>query len=230
MADEVVISNLALSFLGDEATISGISPPEGSTQAEHCAQFFPIARRALLEMHPWDFATKSVALAQQDETIRGWQYAYAKPSNCLKVWTVLPPNATDDHNLIGINRGVIQAADGTITVPIVAGTTGYAGQRFKTETSYSTGTQLILTNQAEAEAICTFDVTDTTLFTPLFDLCLAKLLAAFIAGPIYKGKTGVQMHDLMTKHFEVYFARAAGSNSDQEYTDVQVSVPWIAGR
>ena len=58
MASEVDICNLALGHLGDNATVSSISPPEGSAQAEHCARFYPIARDALLEMHNWNFAMR----------------------------------------------------------------------------------------------------------------------------------------------------------------------------
>ena len=57
MASEVDICNLALSHLGDTATIASLDPPEGSAQAEHCARFYPIARDSLLEMHAWGFAT-----------------------------------------------------------------------------------------------------------------------------------------------------------------------------
>ena len=64
MASEVDICNLALGHLGDNATVSSISPPEGSAQAEHCARFYPLARDALLEMGYWNFAMRRVALAQ----------------------------------------------------------------------------------------------------------------------------------------------------------------------
>lgn len=229
MADEVVISNMALGFLGDEATVSSIDPPEGSDQAEHCAQFFPVARRAILEMFPWDFATSSVTLSLQNERVRGWQYAYAKPTKCLKVLAVVPPNAGDDYSVAGASRGISQTADGTIfTLP--NGYNRYTPQPFKTEYSHPTGTQIILTNQAEAEAICIFDVEDTSQFTPLFDICAGKFLASLIAGPIYKGKTGSDMSERMLKHFQIFFGQATMSNAGQEFTDVQQNVPWLGGR
>ena len=58
MASDVEICNLALSHLGDTATVASIDPPEGSAQAEHCARFYPIARDALLEKHDWSWATR----------------------------------------------------------------------------------------------------------------------------------------------------------------------------
>lgn len=63
MASEVEISNLALSRIGDSATVSSINPPEGSAQAEHCQRFYPIARNSLLEMHAWSFCDRRIQLA-----------------------------------------------------------------------------------------------------------------------------------------------------------------------
>ena len=64
MASVVDICNLALAHLGDDATISSIDPPEGSAQAEHCKRFYTSARDTLLQLHPWNFASKRIALAE----------------------------------------------------------------------------------------------------------------------------------------------------------------------
>ena len=58
MATEVDICNMALSFLGDRATVTSINPPEGSAQAEHCARFYPMALNEMLAQARWSFATK----------------------------------------------------------------------------------------------------------------------------------------------------------------------------
>ena len=42
MASEIDIVNLALSRLGDDATVASLYPPEGSAQAEHGARFYPV--------------------------------------------------------------------------------------------------------------------------------------------------------------------------------------------
>jgi len=66
MASDVDLGNLMLSHLGDDATVTNLNPPEGSSQAEHVAVFFPIARDSLLEMHNWNFATRRAPLAETD--------------------------------------------------------------------------------------------------------------------------------------------------------------------
>src|ERR1700749_866939 len=87
MASVVNICNLALGGLGEDATVTAISPPDGSQNASYCQQFYPIARDMFLEMHNWRFASKRMPLAQLNTTEipAEWVYAYAIPSTCIKV-------------------------------------------------------------------------------------------------------------------------------------------------
>ena len=48
MSSVVDICNIALSRLGDRATVTSIDPPEGSAQADHCRRFYPIALKTIL--------------------------------------------------------------------------------------------------------------------------------------------------------------------------------------
>jgi hypothetical protein len=93
MASEIDICNLALSHLGDEATVASISPPEGSVQAEHCARFYPMARDSLLSTHPWGFSTRRAVLAPSAVAPIGWAYAYVKPADALVVLSVITDGA-----------------------------------------------------------------------------------------------------------------------------------------
>ena len=73
MASAVDICNLALSRIGDIASVQSIDPPEASAQAIHCARFYPVARDSMLERHPWGFATlrktlKSI-MAEHDDVV-----------------------------------------------------------------------------------------------------------------------------------------------------------------
>lgn len=88
MATEVDICNMALSFLGDRATLTSIDPPEGSAQAEHCARFYPMALQELLSVMPWSFATKRSELAEFSDEIPGTAFAYALPFDCLSIQAV----------------------------------------------------------------------------------------------------------------------------------------------
>lgn len=96
MASSIDIANLALSHLGDSASISDFD--EGSAQADHCGRFYPIARDALFELHDWSFATRRVALALiSDPPTSTWEFAYTLPSGYIKAIAVLAEAAADDQ-------------------------------------------------------------------------------------------------------------------------------------
>ena len=184
MASDVDICNLALGHNGDEANIASLT--EGSAQADHCKRFYPIARNALLEMHHWNFALRRQALAllSTDELPAEWAYAYAYPT-CIKIIAVYPADV------------VSSSPDGAIfdQSEFIARAKKYP---FAIET-LANGNQVIYSNVEDATVLYTRLVTDTTKFTAGFVIALARLLAAYLAGPIYKGKQGMEMS---AKHLE----------------------------
>lgn len=202
MSSAVDICNLALGHLGDEATVSSLDPPEGSAQAEHCARYYPIARRALLSMHAWSFNTRRASLALLSATPpAGWGYVYALPAQCLKPVAVYMPEQVDNYALL--------AGD------VVPQDTGdFNTQAFVAET-LSTGVKVIYTNVEEAVLLYLVDVTDTTKFSPLVDLALARLLASFLAGPIIKGTEGMRVAGAHRKFFnDVEFPDATKADAN----------------
>lgn len=87
MASSVDICNMALSLLGDSAEVTSINPPEG-VQAGHCAKWYPIALRTVLERYGWSFATlrvRPVEMSNVDAHLYGKEHAYAVPPDCLKI-------------------------------------------------------------------------------------------------------------------------------------------------
>ena len=89
MSNAVTICNLALSHLGDTATVASIQPPEGSVQAEHCARFYPQALRSLLALHHWGFATRYEPLQRVDrEGDARFAYVFALPAEALEMVAV----------------------------------------------------------------------------------------------------------------------------------------------
>lgn len=200
MASEIDICNLALARLGDSATVSSISPPEGSAQAEHCKRFYPIARDALLELHDWHFATRRKVLAAISGEWAPWSYAYAPPADCLRVVAILPPESAETET-----------------------------QPFERELG-PVGEAVILTNQEEAVARFVAKVTDTTRFSPLFVDALAWLLASHLAGPLLKGDAGIKMTQQCYSTGLALLARATVSDANQRKSGQSHTPAWIAGR
>ena len=201
MASEVDIANLALARLGDSASVASISPPEGSSQAEHCARFYPIARDSLLEMHDWGFTTRRAALAALSVTTWNWSYAYARPTNVVHLLSVLPAAASPDD----------------------------AGEPYDTENT-DTGTPIILTDLADATLRYTLRVTDTTRFPPLFTDALAWLLASHLAGPVIKGDAGTAEAKRCMAMFQAMVSQAIRSDSNQRNHSPAHTPTWMEGR
>ena len=201
MASEISICNLALSHLGDEATITSIDPPEGSAQAEHCAIFYPLARDSLLEMHSWKFSTRRVRLAELTDSAFNWAKAYAEPNGALRILSVL--------------EGMDSSEASTKPFETIAN---------------ESGVPMILTDQPAATALYTVVVTDTTKYSPLFVMALSWHLAGMLAGPIIKGEAGRAEGKRCAQMMQAYISQARVSDANQNYKPVDHQVTWLTGR
>jgi hypothetical protein len=237
MASEVGICNLALSHLGDTATVASIKPPDASVQAQLCARFYPIARDALLEMGSWGFATRRVQLtrlnlptftdAAGNATPGTWLYAYALPNAVINVISVLSATAADDYEeAFGAGMATPPYPQGSLPVP---GAPAIMPQSFALETQED-GTQIVLTNVPDAVLRYTTLVQDTTKFSPLFTLALSWLLASMLAGPILKGDQGEAAGERCLTMFKSFEGMAESSDANQRKTNVKPAVCWIRGR
>jgi hypothetical protein len=222
MASEVDICNIALSHLGDIANVSSIDPPEGSAQAQHAARFYPIARDALLEMHPWSFTTKRIVLPLLSNQLEQWKYVYQAPSDVLDIIAILAPDAMDDYSqdlpVSYTQVGIVNTGQGL-----------YTPQPYEVETLQD-GTQVIYTNQEEATLRYTAKITDTTLFSPLFTSALTHLLASYLAGPVLKGEVGRAESKGQLQLFQAFYAKATVADASHRRIIIKQSTPWMAGR
>lgn len=188
MASIVDMCNLALGHIGDEAVVSSIDPPDGTTQAVHCQRFYPIVRDALLERYAWGFATKRIKpAALSTKTTPNWQYEYQLPPDCVKPFAMLP--------------------DGTefLTCYLDAYT-----KMFKREGDR------ILSNLPDATLIYVFRQEDPTQYTPLFVETFSQMLASRLAGPIIKGKEGRAVAKDWAQTAEITLVRATAADGNSQ--------------
>lgn len=220
MSSSIDICNLALSHLGDTATVASIDPPEGSAQAEHCARFYPIARDVMLEKHDWNFTTRRASLALLTATNDQWAYVYAKPNLMKKAIAVISPEADDDYC---IPSATLYDQNALVS------SASYAPQPFVIET-LSTGDEVILTNQESAVLRYTVSITDTTKFPALFVVALSWLLASMLAGPVIKGAEGSAEAKRCLAMFVSFLNSAIEADASQRDLSITHVVPWLAGR
>lgn len=213
MASQVDICNLALSHLGDDATVTSIDPPEGSTQAEFCKRYLPIAIDNALSVHHWSFSTIRDTPPQLDSGFAQWLYAYAVPANTITVISVMHKDATDDYATPFRNEGM-----GI-----------YTPQPFSKE-SLPDGSPVVYTNQAEALIRYTIRVDDPTRYSPLFTTAVSYLLASYLAGPMIKGKEGQAMAKQTMQMYGLFIRQAIDHDARQKKIDVKLDTPWLRGR
>lgn len=201
----LTIWNLALSHLGDDATVD--SPNEQSVVAELCRQFYATARDTTLELHPWNFATRRGPLALlTEQPFRAWAYAYAMPADALSVWQV----GRDQVSVLTDHTGAALRLPET-TFDVAA--SGEA-EDFEIEVRED-GTTIILSNVAEAFGRWTRRVEDSTKFSPSFRMALSYLLASQLAGPILKGDAGRAESRRLLQEFRAWLNTAGTSDANQ---------------
>lgn len=88
------ICNIALSHVG-KPTIN--DPDDQSEEARQCKLHYGPTKDSLLQSYPWRFATKVQALGQvTNDWSSRWEYAYQRPTDCLKIIRIIPESDIDD--------------------------------------------------------------------------------------------------------------------------------------
>jgi hypothetical protein len=174
---------MALAHIADAARINSISPPDQTIQAQHCATFYPQARDECLEAYAWPFARKMAPLAASLVTAPDgeWAYVYTVPSDLISVLRVVPPGAFKDH----------------------------PGEDYDLRSDEDGLDLLIFTNCANANLHYLYREEQTGRYTPLFIGALSYLLGSYLAGPILKGRVGMQVKQALYAAYRDIIDRAA---------------------
>ena len=171
MSSKLDIWNLALSHIGDGSDVDDVD--EESLEAEQCRKYYPIALGMLLERHAWNFAVKTVRLAEHTEVApQDWTFRYAFPSDYVQALQVLP-------NFCNVNTTWL---DEMAFLQYVADN----AKHYDIE-SASDGTPTIVTNEYQACLRYIWRNEITGHYSAGFVMALSLLLSSFLAGgPILK--------------------------------------------
>jgi hypothetical protein len=219
VATPVDICNLGLSHIGARAQIVSISPPDGTVESGYCARFYPLVRRELLELQPWTFAAKRVALSQVTNPSTIWAYAYALPADCVRARRVLPLALADSYSITLLSYEEHFPNDLVQTVFSERG-----GSPYEIEGS------MLLTNEPDAVLIYTREVTDSNTFSPRFVIAAGMLMASYLAGPIIKGVEGARTSAQWRQAAAQYAQEAATSNANQSQQSNEFMPGSLAAR
>ena len=92
--NKVEVCNLSLGAIGvgSSGNIQDFYPADTSEEARACTRVFPHCMSILMREPSvdWTFARTSVALASSSDTVQGYTYVYAFPSNCARLVVLAP--------------------------------------------------------------------------------------------------------------------------------------------
>lgn len=206
MASAVSICNLALSFIGDPASVASIDPPDGTAQAQMCATMYPMALSGLLEGFDWSFATKRQTLvAYVGEEAYQWKAVYALPSDCLRLIHVR--SAQSEHY-----EHWFRSRDEAFEVLNTP-----AGRRLYTDAISPVATYI------------TSNI-NPSLFSPLFTVALAWFLATMLCGQRIKGQEGYKLAQACQQQFDKALRSAKAEDGKQQKRCVGKIPRWILAR
>jgi len=204
----IALCNQSLGLLGAEAI------ELGGTDQNHtyCETFFEQSRDEILAGHKWNFAKKRALAIQTTDPLFGYDNAFTKPSDCLKVWRIAEDNAAIfevEGNLILTDEGESPPDWATATdyiagqmvsnddityLCILAHTSGDAddepgvGALTATYWTSQSGDYLYLPIEYVYQA------TDVTSFPPYLYQCLVYNLAIKLCSPIkQEAKTALDL-------------------------------------
>lgn len=217
----VALCNLALSYIGDTANVSSIDPEDGSAQSTHCARFFDIARDAVLEMGQWQFASTRLAPTATTSEWPQWPYAYLMPSDCLKVFAVLPPEVADDN----VQLPVFQP--GFHDPRMIGQLKGEPVLLDFIEEIGPDGTKILYTKVENAVVRYVRRVTDARRYSASFKTALAWKLASMLTGPLGKSEDSALRCLAM---LERDLPKAEVVDSTQRRVSAPHVAPWHRGR
>lgn len=216
----IEVANTALTLIGDAPNVTSLEPPNATTQARLCAQLMQDARAAVLQSHPWSFATRRTSPATIASTASTWTYAYVLPPDLLQPTAVLPPDATNDIQVVAqLVPGPTTRPTSVLRLPV--------SQEFRIEAEQD-GTRVLRTNQESAVLVYTARNVDFAAWDPLVRQACAYRLAYLLCGATVKGKTGAALGQQMLQMSLALLAQAAASNAEyQQDVRPQPSCDWL---
>lgn len=207
MASKVEICNLALQNLGANS-ITSLN--ENVAEAIECNLRYDTARRALLNMHVWNFATKRVALNRDVSTPAfNYTYRFTLPSDFLyMVMTSLEEQYQQPHPQVF--NSILYTSD----VPSYGGI-----DKYRIENSDS-GLSL-LSYEENVSIVYVSDIEDTQQYSAVFTDLFARYLGALIS---YRLTGSKSERDMQMKIFQSQLEEFQAIDSQQGVFDrIEVS-------
>ena len=228
----VKMCNLALGHLGESGDIVSLDPEvDESLAAAKCRAVFPQARLECLAARNWTLVSQRIDLAAvTGARTNEWAFAYGMPNNCVRVFSVLPPDAGGD--VVASSSSEIAYVSTLENAPrrVISPAVGeYLPQDFRVERD-ETGYLVLRTNVENAVARYTALVADASKYPPALRAAISWTIAEKLTGDFIKGAEGMKVADGCRRMARLYIGDAAESDQQQQTVHTPPQVSWIAGR
>lgn len=220
MATVTSICNQALSRVGIKDRIADIDASDDDPKRKECKLFFDDCRDQMLRAHPWQFAQKSIALANVAGTPPvGWAYQYRYPSDCVMARLVTDLGGARYPTPFYYSSGIYIPSLSVPQIPF---------QEYQEENAAGTTIgRLILCDNPAPYLIYTKRVVDVTHWDAQFIAAFGWYLSANI-GPGLKVDAKLSNNAMQMYGAMLNVARAGNLNEMQP--DPQPDSPSIAAR
>lgn len=236
-SNEVGICSKALALVGTRSTIASLT--ESSNEAIACNMIYADTRDEIMTSCDWNFARKTAVLAMLKAApgtpvnpqgallwtpaypAPPWLYSYAYPTDCLAMQQIVPQTSFAGSLTSG-NQG------GIMSTGIYGGANRTARWLVATDTdNLGNSINVILTNEYQALAIYTAQITNPNLFGSNFVQALIATLAAKLAISL----TGnLQMSQLFYGRAKEAMREAMVSDANEGLTVLDPTVDWLDAR
>ena len=202
-AANIALSNQSLGLLG-AASITLAATTEQNYI--YCSAFLDDARDEIVSAHKWNFAKKRAYAVQTTDPLFGYDNAFTKPTDCLKLWMI--EEAQDavfevEGSLILTDEGTVPTAYDDDSVAYLAGE--YISSDFTdTDLTYSVDTAFTSSDEeTDLDSYCTalalnyevlkveyvYQVTDVSTLPIFIRQCVVYNLAIKLSAPIKQNET-----------------------------------------
>lgn len=206
------IANLAISNCGLSKPIQDLNT-DHSIEAQMCLTWMDTARRSVLNVIPWSFATKQInpALVASNPTPE-WLYAYQYPDDALKITRFMSWRLNNDTRYSRVPYRIMQ--------PVAIGLSTISP---RPTTPYVDTTGLwIYTNWPGVNASIptiieyTFDNTNVAQWPDDFNVALSLKLAEYIVTTLTTGNPQQQKSMIQRDYTEAISAAAADNLNEEQ--------------
>lgn len=213
MVSKVQICNMALSAIGQDLFIADIN--ESTKQARICRTWFDTVYGAVLQDFPWNWARRSLALAETFEVVQGWSKSYAYPADCISAEAITDAAGARIGGRYQWGGMWSDAWPNPLIMKVPFQV--YAGAQ----------SSLICTDLPQAYLIYTARIDDTERYPPMFVEALALRLGSAIAMPL---SSSAEVLARISQAYEQRVAAAKTAVMNEAQQDPDAQTPALGAR